>query len=145
MAEGQMVLTGLVSGLGLLAPTVYFASRLARKDPQAERAVWSKMGMSEVYDRRHRRRAFGMAMMAVISVVFFLGANYLKPAPSPRLALLFWVVLLGLLLWLCVLAILDLADIGRLRRRLLKASHDMLLEEMSKCEATGQASSDDEG
>lgn len=95
--------------------------------------------MLSVFHRRRRRRTLGMTMMAVISVVFFIGANFVNPAPRPYVSLLFWVVLLILLAWLCVLALMDLADVGRLRRRLIRMTHDEIRKQLSACSRAAQS------
>ncbi len=145
MSNAKTLLTGLVSGLGLVVSGGYFVFLLTRRDDSAERALWARLEPPGTYERRRRRRTLGMAMMALISVVFFLGANYMNPEPHPRLALLFWVVLLTLLMWLCVLAMIDLADARRLRQRLLQASREMFYEEMGRCKPTGQPRDEEEG
>jgi len=144
VAELHTVFTGLISGLGLVVPGVYFVGRLVNKDHSRDRALWAKLDLPEAYDRRRRRRSLGMAMMAVISVVFFVGANYMNPRLHPDLALLFWIVLLLLLVWLCVLAMIDLAEVRRLRRRLLGAARQLLREEMTQCDPMDRTQNDEQ-
>lgn len=134
MSDLHSLLTILISGLGLLVPIVYFVSRLIRRDDTATRAFWARLGSAEIYERRQRRRALGMAIMALISVVFFLGTRFLNPRPNPNLALLFWGVLLLLLAWLCILAMIDLIEARHLRRRLLGAARGMFLAGMRQCD-----------
>ena len=138
------ILTGLISGLGLSVATLYLIGRLRQKDDSQDRALWAKLDMPEAYDRRRRRRALSMAIMALISVVFFIGANYLDPKPHPHVALLFWVVLLILLIWLCALAMIDLAEIRKLRTRLPLAARKLFYEEMGRCQAPTHVADDEE-
>jgi len=138
VAELHTVLTGLISGVGLVVPAVYFVGRAVQGDDSAARALWARLDLPHVYDRRRRRRTLGMAIMALISVVFFLGANYIDPRPHPNLSLLFWIVLLVMLVWLCVLALVDLAEVRRLRKRLLIAARQMFKEELGQCDPTGE-------
>ncbi len=130
MAEAQTILTGIVSGLGVTAPVVYLIRRLQRRGDTSERDLWARFDLPHVYERRRRRRNLGMAMMAVISIVFFVGANFVNPTPHPRAALAFWVLLLGMLAWLCVLAVMDLADVRKLQLRLVDFTQKMLTREL---------------
>ncbi len=139
MAGSHLFLTGLVSGLGLAAPLVYFGKRLMQGDPDRDREPWAQVGMLSVFYRRRRRRTLGMSMMAVISVVFFIGANFVNPTPHPHASLLFWVVLLILLVWLCVLAMMDLAEVGRLRRRLIEVTQEKIREELLACRRAAES------
>lgn len=142
MSRLHLLLTGLVSGMGLIVSAVYFLGRLGAKDDSAERALWAKVDLPELYDRRRRRRTLGMAMMALISVVFFFGANFLNPQVYPPLAVAFWAVLLVLLMWLCLLALADLGDVRRLRSRLHEATRQMLYDEMGKSMGPKRAEGD---
>ena len=144
MASVHTILTGLISGLGLTVATVYLIGRLTKKDDPEHRALWAKLDMPEAYDRRRRRRALSMAIMALISVVFFVGANYLDPQPHPHLAILFWVLLLILLMWLCALAMIDLAEIRKLRTKLPLAAHKLFYEEMGRCRPAKNTADDGE-
>ena len=97
--------------MGLAVSGAYFVGLLRRKENPAERALWTKLDLPELYEQRRRRRTLGMTIMALISVAFFLGANFINPQVRPRAALAFWLVLLILLVWLCGLALVDLADL----------------------------------
>jgi len=128
----HLLLTGLVSGMGLAVSGAYFVGLLRRKENPAERALWTKLDLPELYEQRRRRRTLGMTIMALISVAFFLGANFINPQVRPRAALAFWLVLLILLVWLCGLALVDLADLRRLRGGLRGAARRMFYEEMGR-------------
>ncbi len=52
-------------------------------------------------------RRLGAGICAVTALMFLLGANLMKPLESPRAFLAFWAVLLGLVMWLVVLAFKD--------------------------------------
>ncbi|MCC7291949.1 MAG: hypothetical protein IT449_07810 [Phycisphaerales bacterium] len=52
-------------------------------------------------------RRLGAGICAVTSLMFLLGAALMKPRESPRAYLAFWAVLLGLVMWLIVLAFKD--------------------------------------
>jgi uncharacterized membrane protein len=143
VVAAHTLLTGAVSGLGLTVSAGYFLRRLIKGDDPAARALWAKLDLADVYERRTRRRSLGMAIMALISVVFFVGANDLSPDSHPRVALLFWVVLLILLLWLCLLAFVDLAEARELRKRLLAASREMFFKDVSRCSPTNSTQTDD--
>jgi CDP-diglyceride synthetase len=145
VSELHTLLTALISGMGLLIATVYFVRRWITRNDSGARAFWAKLEAVEVYDRRRRRRDLGMAIMALISVVFFVGSNYLNPRPHPHMALLFWLVLLALLIWLCALALIDLAEVRRLRNRLMHAARGMFYEEMRQCDTGAQDQHNEEG
>jgi threonine/homoserine/homoserine lactone efflux protein len=70
-----------------------------------------------------------MAIMALISVAFFLGVNFVDAEANPRVALWFWIALLSMLVWLCVLALIDLSELRRLRNRLREAARQILADE----------------
>jgi hypothetical protein len=133
----NLFLTGVVSGSGLIVSGLYLLNRLMHPDDSVERALWAKLDLPELYERRKRRRALGMANMALISVMFFFGANFLNPRVYPPLALLFWILLLVLLIWLCLLALVDLADVRRLRMGIHDASRRILRDEMERVEPHG--------
>ncbi len=57
-------------------------------------------------DRPWRR--VGAAICVVLSVMFVLGINFPRPVENKIAFLVFWMLILFLLLWLCVLVIKDL-------------------------------------
>ena len=75
------------------------------------------------------RRRFAAAMMATIAAMFLLGVGLMKiPAPTAVGRLYFWLILLALLLWLVVLAMLDIVQIGAIRRELIHRSQEQLMQ-----------------
>ncbi len=128
----HVLISGVVSAVGLLIAGAYFLGLLLHRDDGAERALWARLDMPQAYTRRRRRRTLGMAMMALISVTFFVGANFIRPEASPRAALTFWILLLTLLIWLCGIALVDLAEVRQLRTALHGATRKVFFEEMNR-------------
>jgi hypothetical protein len=110
--DWTLVGTAIVSGLGLLLVAGY---TWARKTGMS----WPARGLIEPEARSacHRRRGLGAALIAVISVAFFFGANFFDPHPRPVLFLVYWALVLLLLLWLLALAAVDIWQTHRQRRR----------------------------
>jgi hypothetical protein len=140
----HIFITALVSGMGLVVSALYLAGRVRGGNDSAERALWARLDAPAAYDRRRRRRTLGMAIMALISVAFFVGVNFVDVETHPRAGLWFWITLLGLLVWLCILALIDLSEIRRLRARLREAARQIradekhLRESLHKSEPTGE-------
>jgi len=65
--------------------------------------------------RGHRPwRRVGAGICLVLAIMFVLGANLIDIPDRPRVYGAFWLVMLGLLLWLCGLALKDLHYTRRL-------------------------------
>ena len=58
-----------------------------------------------------------MAITAVVSMATFLGVNYLEPLRAPAQFVYYWMVVLLLVLWICVLALSDVRQTVRVHRR----------------------------
>ena len=58
-----------------------------------------------------------MAIMAVVSMATFLGVNYMEPLRAPAQFVYYWMVVLLLVLWICVLALADVWQTLLVHRR----------------------------
>ncbi len=79
-------------------------------------------------------RRLGAALVALVAVAFFAGANFLKADQAPRVYLAFWCVVLVLIVWMCVLALVDARYTIRmgsreLRRQVGRQANDAIGEE----------------
>ena len=90
------VVSGMISGCGLLCSAVYLLSQLGGAD--APPPWWIRLDTVEGGLRRTRRRHMGMALVALLSVFFFIGVNFFDPADAPVAYLAFWMLLALLLL-----------------------------------------------
>jgi len=73
------------------------------------------------------RRRFAAVMMITIAICFVLGVKYMQTSPQPSL-IYFWIVLLLLLVWLVILALLDVVQVGYIRREIVHRSRQRLSE-----------------
>ena len=105
----QVLFSLAVIGFGLLCALVYL-----RKPPARDGAAGSQNR-----DERPWRRV-GAAICLLVSVMFVVGVYVVDTPDHPRAYAGFWVVIMGLVLWLCVLAIKDVRytqqKLARLRR-----------------------------
>ncbi len=59
-------------------------------------------------DRRRRRRYFGMALMALISLATLIGTVVLEPLPHAVSFVAYWAGVVALVFWLCCIATADM-------------------------------------
>jgi len=78
---------------------------------------WEKVDTPQGVTRRRRRRQRGMVLMATISLALFLGINFMQPNRFPVEFALYWVMVLLMILWLCLLAVADVRHTLFLHRR----------------------------
>ena len=93
----QIVFSVLVILFGLICALIYLR-RPAAPHGSAE---------TESRDERPWRRV-GAAICLLVSVMFVIGVYVVDTPDHPRAYAAFWVVIMGLVLWLCGLAIKDL-------------------------------------
>lgn len=114
MSNATQFLTSLLlCGIGLGAAGLYF---LFSRDMSSAVPRWfedSEAGTA----RRRRRRNLGMAIVAMLSVGTFLGVNLMRPIEHPIAFVLYWLVIMLLVCWLCVLAVVDMLHTLTLHRR----------------------------
>ena len=74
------------------------------------------------------RRRLGAAICFVLSIMFVLGAHLVDVPDHPRVYAAYWVVMLVLLLWLCMLALKDVRYTRRVlnNRRAIRTPHNHL-------------------
>lgn len=132
------VVSGAISGCGLLCSGVYFLGQAGGQDQRPP--WWIRMDTAEGALRRTRRRHMGMALVALLSVFFFIGVNFVDPTDKPAAYLAFWMLLSMLLFWLCLLALSDMLQTRRQWRILQAQIREELrraLPEQGESSATG--------
>ncbi len=112
----ESIIGNVLACCGLALATYYLSTS---KVPN--RAVGSNESFLPIVQKIIRRRRFGAALMALISAMFLLAVNILGNVRTIDM-LLFWFILLVLLLWLVVIAFLDLRSIADLKQKLRKNS-----------------------
>ena len=101
----EFVVSAAICALGLSIAGGYFLLRHCL--PRGPAAWWERIDTPRGVHRRTRRRNLGMAIMAVVSMATFLGVNYMEPLRAPAQFVYYWMVVLLLVLWICVLALAD--------------------------------------
>lgn len=131
---GQATLIGsaVVSGLGLLVAGGYVAARRI-----AERRSARGLYAPQTLTAWRRRRTTAAVLIAVISLAFFVGVNFLQPGSYPLVYVCYWAAVMGLLLWLCVLAVLDIGEARRERRRRLSEAARRVAQTLSELQRGG--------
>lgn len=109
----QVALTGAICGLATLTAAGYL---LASRPGRRRDGIW-QMESGPAFQRRMRRRRMGAALLAVVSIAFFVGVHVLEPARWPAGYLLYWLVVLILLTWLMGMGLVDLLQTRRMFRR----------------------------
>lgn len=124
---GQLFMTAAISGSGLLCSGSYLLREVAGEGDLA--SWWFRLDSTEGALRRKRRRHLGMAVVALLSIFFFIGINFVDPrVATPVAYLTYWIVILLLLVWLCLLAFNDL----RHTRALLQRLHRQRVDQMNR-------------
>ena len=103
---GRLLVTGSIALIGV-ASSVW----LWRQAPRNGKP-W---GGNELLRGDRPWRRLGAAMVGFVGVMFFAGTNFLDAKASPRDYVLFWFVLLLLILWMCILALVDTFHTLKLR------------------------------
>ena len=134
----RIVLSGAISSCGLLCSAVYLLGQVG--GPAQAQPWWIRMDTAEGALRRKRRRHMGMALVALLSVAFFIGVNFFNPADAPAAYLAFWMLVALMLLWLCLLAFGDILQTRRQARILRIRAQDELCKALP-----GQAQSSASG
>ena len=108
--------SALLSGSGLLVSIGYLlrgrGSRQGSR-PNHDAADWNPF---LIQDRPWRR--LGAAICGLVSVMFFVGVNFLDSKREPVTYLVFWGVVFLLIFWLCLLVGIDILRTQRLRTEL---------------------------
>lgn len=112
----ELLVSGLVCGAGVLLAAAYL---LAARTSRVRRGIW-QFESDAAFDTRMRRRRLGAALLAAISLAFFVGVNVLQPARWPAGYLIYWLVVLVMLAWLLGLGV---ADLLQTRRMLGRSGH----------------------
>lgn len=98
----QILFSVVVLAFGAICATIYL-----RKPP-------AKDGPSKHRNRDERPwRRIGAAICLLVSVMFVVGVYTVDTPDHPRVYAAFWAVIMGLVLWLCGLAIKDLRYTNR--------------------------------
>lgn len=109
----ELLVSGLVSGAGALLAMSYLFVLRATRD---RRGIW-QLESEAAFDTRMRRRRLGAALLAAISLAFFVGVNVLQPARWPAGYIIYWLIVLIMLAWLLGLGVADLIQTRRMLRR----------------------------
>ena len=118
-------MTVAISGSGLLCSGSYLLREVAGESDLA--SWWFRLDSTEGALRRKLRRHLGMAVVALLSIFFFIGINFVDPrVATPVAYLAYWIVILLLLVWLCLLAFNDLRHTRALVRRLRRQRVDQM-------------------
>lgn len=106
--------SALICGLGISVAGVYFLS--ARCCGSDVSPWWSRFDNAQGRQVRTHRRNLGMAVMVVVSAATFLGVNLMDHQPSPIVFGYYWLVVLLMIAWLCLIALADIRHTLRLHR-----------------------------
>lgn len=93
----QLILSGAISTVGLVCAVWLWRQAAGPKSASRNELLRG--------DRPWRR--LGAALVALVAVAFFAGTNFLKPDRAPRAYIAFWCVVLVLIVWMCILALVD--------------------------------------
>jgi len=113
---------GNILAFGGLVAAIYYL--LAARGPVVISSSFDPV-VARGVERIRKRRKFGAALMAAVAFLFIIALNGFLNVRTPSM-IIFWLLLLVLLLWLLVIAGLDLLAIGRLRRQLDHQSGDQI-------------------
>jgi len=72
-----------------------------------------------------RRRRFGSSLMIVIAIMFMVATNWYSNVHTVRMSI-FWLLLMLMLLWLLILAGIDLFAISRLRQQMIEQANNKI-------------------
>ncbi len=110
ISPSELLVSGLICGMGVLLAAAYL---LTSRPQDGRHGLW-QMESDEAFARRMRRRRLGAALLAAISIGFFIGINVLEPGYAPTGYILYWTTVLTMVIWLIVLGILDLRQTRRM-------------------------------
>jgi len=116
--------SALVGAAGLSCAAVYFYRAL--RDASSKTTRPGTLDGPDGARRRRRRRILGMAIVAAISLLVLVGGNLIDPVARPRTFLTCWLMVAGLLLWLCLVALADIRQTLRRRADLHQAAETKL-------------------
>ena len=108
--------SALLSGSGLLVSIGYLLRAGRRRHGSGPNGVAADPNPFLVQDRPWRR--LGAAICGLVSVMFFVGVNFLDSKREPVTYLVFWIVVFLLIVWLCLLVGIDILRTQRLRAQL---------------------------
>jgi hypothetical protein len=106
----QLIFSGVLSSMGLIC-----AVWLWRQAPGSKSVSSNELLRG---DRPWRR--LGAALVALVAVAFFAGTNFLKAEQAPKVYVAFWCVVLVLIIWMCILALVDVRYTLRLGAQQLR-------------------------
>ncbi len=108
--------SALLSGSGLLVSIGYLLRARRCRHGDGPNRVAADPNPFLVQDRPWRR--LGAAICGLVSVMFFVGFNFLDSKREPVTYLVFWIVVFLLIVWLCLLVGIDILRTQRLRAAL---------------------------
>jgi Ca2+/Na+ antiporter len=80
-------------------------------------------GVTEHFLHIIRRRRFGAALMILIAITFLIATNWYMDVKTPGMTI-FWLLLMLMLLWLLILATLDIREVKKLRQQIMKQNYE---------------------
>lgn len=107
-----IVLIGMAAAIYYLAVT----HRVSRTAPQPD-------GVMEHFLHIVHRRRFGAALMILIAVMFLIASNWYMDVKTLGMSV-FWLLLMLMLLWLLILATLDVRAVSKLRRQIMNQNYE---------------------
>ncbi len=122
----EFIFSALICALGLSIAGAYFLLR--RWLSQGGLAWWDRIDTPEGVRIRAHRRNLGMAIVAVVSGATFLGINHMDPMSFPVQFVYYWLIMLLLVFWLCVLGLADIRHTLRVHRNWRRRHSDASLE-----------------
>jgi hypothetical protein len=80
-------------------------------------------GVTEHFLHIIHRRRFGAALMILIAVTFLIASNWYMDVKTPGMTI-FWLLLMLMLLWLLILAGLDIRAVKKLRQQVMNRNYE---------------------
>lgn len=112
--------SALLSGSGLLVSIGYLLRARRGRADHGYRRIGAESNPFLIQDRPWRR--LGAAICGLVSVMFFVGVNFLDSNREPVTFVVYWIVELLLIVWLCLLVGIDIVRTQRIR---VELTHQM--------------------
>jgi hypothetical protein len=114
----RVLYTGAVCGAAVLGSLGFLASQML--------AARRGMPVEVSQQKRRVRRQMGAGLVLAIAVFFFVGANFLNVRDDPLAYTWIWILVSAMLVWLFILALLDIRQtIREIPRRSLQDADEV--------------------
>lgn len=110
----ELAFSVLIFVFGVALAATHFVA--ARGESDAAGHWWTRIDGQEGLRRRNSRRSLGMAIVLVIAFSLLLGSALLDHTRSPSQFAWYWLAVLILVAWLCILALIDISHTLRVLR-----------------------------